>query len=208
MSSKVIGVMLVLGPILIMGPWMFLGLDASDMPPSEKLNALIAESNKVELRSILNVFGAMAMFTGLYLLARSLRSDKPVSNTCAEIGGLFLLLCVPLWVVLLASDISAIEAAEEFGNDVGASILAASTLFQMVGILMVVGVLLLGIALTLLRKYKGIIGALFVVAAGLAFVDMLAQPESEFIATLGWMGIFFTTLVTGVLTTLQKETTA
>ena len=117
------------------------------------------------------------------------------------------MLCVPLWVVLMASDISALEAAEEFGTDVGASILAASTLFQMVGILMVVGMLLLGIALTLLRKYKGIIGALFAVAAGLAFVDMVAQPP-EFIATLGWMGMFLTTLVTGVLTTLEKKTSA
>ena len=207
MSSKVIGVMLLLGPILLVGPWMLLGVDTSGMSPSEKLNALIAESNKAQLSSILNVFGAMAMFTGLYLLTRSLKSDHPVSNTCAEIGGLFLLLCVPLWVVLMGSDITALEAAEEFGTDVGASILAASTLFQMVGILMVVGILLLGIALTQLRKYKGIIGALFVVAAGLAFVDMVTQPP-EFIATLGWMGMFLTTLVTGVLTTLEKKTSA
>ena len=205
MNSKVIGIMLILGPILTMGVWIVYGVSTEDMTPSQSMAALLAEANKAETGSILQVFGVMSMFTGLYLLARSLKSDNVVSNTFAEIGGLFLLLCVPIWVVMMGSDISAIEQAEKFGNDVGATILTASKVLQMGAILMVVGLLLLGISLTLLRKYKGIIGILFIISSVCAFIDMSLEPGNEIFATIGWMGMFITTLVTGILTTLRKE---
>ena len=208
MNSKVIGIMLILGPILTMGVWIVYGVSTEDMTPSQSMAALLAEANKAETGSILQVFGVMSMFTGLYLLARSLKSDNVVSNTFAEIGGLFLLLCVPIWVVMMGSDISAIEQAEKFGNDVGATILTASKVLQMGAILMVVGLLLLGISLTLLRKYKGIIGILFVIASICAFIDMVSGQDNavfDVISMIGWMGLFLTTLVTGILTTIQKE---
>lgn len=205
MNSKVIGIMLILGPILTMGVWMVYGVSTEDMTPSQSMTAILMETTKAETSSLLNIFGVMSMFTGLYFLARSLKSDNTVSNTFSEIGGLFLLLCVPIWVVLMGSDISAIAAAEEFGNDVGATIITASKAFQMGAVLMVVGLFLLGISLTLLRKYKGIIGILFIIASVCAFIDMLLQSGTEIFATIGWMGMFVTTLVTGILTTLQKE---
>ena len=205
MNSKVIGAMLILGPILTMGVWMVLDLDTSDMAPSAKMTALLAESTKVEISSILNVFGVMSMFTGLYFLTRTLKSDNTVSNTLSEIGGLLLLLCVPVWVILVGSDISAIEMAEEHGNEFGATIIAATTAFQTAAILMVVGKILLGISLILLRKYKGIIGALFVITAGSAFIDMVAQPNNDIFGMIGWLGMFLTVLITGILTTLEKE---
>ena len=205
MNSKVIGGMLILGTILTMGVWMVLDVDTSDMAPSAKMTALIAEKDKVEIMSILNVFGVISMFTGLYFLTRTLKSDDTVSNTLSEIGGLLLLLSVPVWVVLVGSDISAIEIAKKHGNEFGATIIAASKSFQMVGIMMVSGLFLLGISLILLNKYKRIIGTLFVIASVCAFIDMVADPDAEVIAMIGWMGMFLTTLVTGILTTLQKE---
>ena len=205
MNSKVIGAMLILGSILTMGVWMVLDIDTSDMTPSAKMTALLAESTKVEIISILNVFGVMSMFTGLYFLTRTLKSDNTVSNTLSEIGGLLLLLCVPVWVILVGSDISAIEMAEEHGNEFGTTIIAATTAFQTAAILMVVGKILLGISLILLRKYKGIIGALFVITAGSAFIDMVAQPNNDIFGMIGWLGMFLTVLITGILTTLEKE---
>jgi len=188
-----------------MGVWIVLDIDTSDMTPSAKMTAILAESTKAELSSILNVFGVMSMFTGLYFLTRTLKSDNTVSNTVSEIGGLLLLLSVPVWVVLVGSDISAIEIAKKHGNEFGATIIAASKSFQMVGIMMVSGLFLLGISLILLNKYKRIIGTLFVIASVCAFIDMVADPDAEVIAMIGWMGMFLTTLVTGILTTLQKE---
>ena len=205
MNSKIIGAMLILGPILTMGVWIVFDIDTSDMTPSDQMATILAQSKKVELSSILNVFGVMSMFTGLYFLTRTLKSDNTVSNTVSEIGGLLLLLSVPVWVVLVGSDISAIEIAKKHGNEFGATIIAASKSFQMVGIMMVSGLFLLGISLILLNKYKRIIGTLFVIASVCAFIDMVAESDAEIIAMIGWMGMFLTTLVTGILTTLQKE---
>jgi len=203
MNSKVIGLMLILGAILTMGVWMVFDIDTSGMSPSDSMTAILAEKTKAEIASILNVFGVMSMFTGLYFLAKSLKSDNTVSNHFSEIGGLLLLLCVPLWVVLVGSNLSAIQEATEFGNDVGATIIASTTALQMGGILLVVGLFMLGISLTLLRKYKGIIGILFIIASVSAFIDMVF--EIDIMGMIGWMGMFLMILVTGILTTLKKE---
>jgi len=113
------------------------------------------------------------------------------------------LLCLPIWVLMMGTEISAIDAAEKFGDDVGATILATSKVLQMSGIMLVVGVLLLGIALTLLRKYRGIVGILFIITSSIAFISMVASLDG--IGFIGWMGMFITMFVTGILTTLQKE---
>ena len=204
MNSKVIGIMLILGPILIMGVWIS-GLvpDTGKISPSQSMTTILAEKNQAEIGSMLQILGVIAMFTGLYFLARSLKSDNVVSNQLAEIGGLLLLLTVPIWVVFMGSWISAIDAAEKFGNDVGATILASSTMFEMGGMLLVVGLFMLGISLTILKKYKGVIGALFIIASVCAFTDMIFDVEA--LAIIGWMGMFLMTLITGILTTLQKE---
>ena len=204
-NSKAIGAMLILGSILLMGPWILLGVDTSDMSPSKHLTAILAKSTETEITAILNVFGVMSMFTGLYFLARSLKSDNSVSNTFAEIAGLFVLLSVPVWVILVGSDISAIEMAKEHGNEHGATIVAASTAFQTGALVMVVGLVLLGISLTLLKKYKRSIGILFVIAPVLAIIDSIGLLGNEIVQMLGWMGMFLTIFVTGILTTLQKE---
>ncbi|SVE43115.1 uncharacterized protein METZ01_LOCUS495969 [marine metagenome] len=204
MNSKVIGIMLILGPILTMGIWIS-GLvpDTANISPSEAMTTILADKNQVEIGSMLQIFGVILMFTGLYFLARSLKSDNVVSNQLAEIGGLLLLLIVPIWVVFMGSWLSAIDAAEKFGNDVGSTILAPSTMFEMGGMLLIVGILLLGISLTILKKYKGVIGALFIIASVCAFIDVIIDIEA--LAIIGWMGMFLTTLIIGILTTLQKE---
>ena len=203
MNSKVIGIMLILGPILTMGVWIS-GLvpDTANISPSEAMTTILADKNQVEIGSMLQIFGVILMFTGLYFLARSLKSDNVVSNQFAEIAGLLLLLVVPIWVVFMGSWLSAIEAAEKFGNDVGSAIIASSTMFEMGGMLLIVGILLLGISLTILKKYKGIIGALFIIASVCAFIDMIFDVEA--FAIIGWLGMFLITLIAGILTTLQK----
>jgi|TARA_B100000929_G_scaffold190968_1_gene151177 hypothetical protein len=204
MNSKVVGIMLILGPILIMGVWIG-GLvpDTASISPSEAMTTILAEKNLAEIGSLIQIFGVIAMFTGLYFLARSLKSDNAVSNQLAEMGGLLLLLVVPIWVVFMGSWTAAIGAAEKFGNDVGTTILASSTMFEAGGMLLIVGLVMLGISLTILKKYKGVIGALFIIAPVCAFIDVIFDIEA--LAIIGWMGMFITTLIIGILTTLQKE---
>ena len=204
MNSKVVGVMLILGPILIMGVWIAaLVPDTGTVSPSESMTTILAEKNQAQIGSILQFFGVISMFMGLYFLAKSLKSDNVVSNQLAEIGGLLLLLIVPIWVVFMGSWKEAIEGAEDYGNDVGTTILASSTVFEAGDMLIIVGLLLLGISLTILKKYRRIIGALFIIAPVCAFVDMIFDIEA--LAIIGWMGMFLTTLIAGILTTLQKE---
>ena len=204
MNSKVTGIMLILGPILTMGVWLS-GLvpDTENIPPSQAIVGILADKNIVIMGSILQIFGVILMFTGLYYLTKSLKGDNTVSNQLAEISGLLLLLIVPIWVVFMGSWISAIDAAEQFGNDVGATIIASSTMFQMGGMLLIIGTFILGISLILLKKYKGIIGALFIITSLCAFIDMMLNIE--ILAIVGWLGMFLTTLIVGILTTIQKE---
>tara|TARA_A100001037_G_C14830179_1_gene491717 strand:- start:58 stop:675 length:618 start_codon:yes stop_codon:yes gene_type:complete len=204
MNTKVIGIMLILGPILTMGVWIS-GLvpDTAEISPSEAMATIMAEKNQSLVGSILQIFGVIGMFAGLYFLSKSLKGDNAISNQFAEISGLLLLLVVPIWVVFMGSWVSAIDAAEQFGNEVGAVILASSTMFEMGGMLLIIGMFLLGIALIILKKYKGIIGALFIIASVCAFMDMIFDVEA--LAIIGWLGMFLVTLVTGILTTLQKE---
>ena len=204
MNSKVTGIMLILGPILTMGVWLS-GLvpDTENIPPSQAIVGILADKNIVIMGSILQIFGVILMFTGLYYLAKSLKGDNTVSNQLAEISGLLLLLIVPIWVVFMGSWISAIDAAEQFGNDVGATIIASSTMFEMGGMLLIIGTFILGISLIILKKYKGIIGALFIITSLCAFIDMMLNIE--ILAIVGWLGMFLTTLIVGILTTIQKE---
>ena len=184
-------------------PWFVFGSDTSDLTPTETITVILEESGATEARGILNVFGGIFMFAGLYFLARSLKSDNTVSNHLAEIGGLFLVVTLPTWVIMMGAEVMAIEAAKDYGNEFGATIIAASTGLQTIGILLVIGLFLVGLSLTLLRKYKGIVGILFVIASAIAFVDMMFDAEA--FGFIGWMGMFIMTLVTGILTTLQKE---
>ena len=204
MNTKVIGIMLILGPILTMGVWIS-GLvpDTAEISPSDAMATIMADKNQSLVGSILQIFGVIGMFAGLYFLSKSLKGDNAISNQFAEISGLLLLLVVPIWVVFMGSWVSAIDAAEQFGNEVGAVILASSTMFEMGGMLLIIGMFLLGIALIILKKYKGIIGALFIIASVCAFMDMIFDVEA--LAIIGWLGMFLVTLITGILTTLQKE---
>jgi hypothetical protein len=134
-----------------------------------------------------------------------LKNDNSLSNQLAEIGGLLLLLVVPIWVVFMGSWITAIDYAEQFGNDVGATILASSTMFEMGGMLLVVGLMFLGISMTLIcdKKYKAIIGSLFIITSLCAFLDMILNVDA--LGMIGWMGMFLITFITGIITTVQKE---
>ena len=204
MNSKVIGIMLILGPILIMGVWIS-GMvpDTATVSPSESLTTILAEKDQAQIGSILQVFGVISMFMGLYFLAKSLKSDNAVSNQLLEIGGLLLLLVVPIWVAFMGSWPTAIDYSEKYGNDVGITIISSSLMLEMGGLMLVIGTFLLGISLTILQKYKRIIGALFIIAPVCAFLDMVIDIQA--LAILGWMGMFLTTLIVGILTTLQKD---
>tara|TARA_B100000959_G_C14713930_1_gene514069 strand:- start:12 stop:656 length:645 start_codon:yes stop_codon:yes gene_type:complete len=207
MNSKIIGSFLILGPLLLVIPWITLGVDVSGMSPSEHIAAVLEKSTQSEASGILNVFGAIFFFTGLYYLSKSLKSDDSISNSLAALGGLLIILCLPMFTALVGAEVIAIESAQDFGNEAGATILAASTIFEMCGFLMIVGIFLLGASLVYdcdnwsVKKWKGIVGALFMITTILSFIDFVsAGAAGEVVSLIGWMGFFLMTLITGILT--------
>ena len=197
LNSKVLGLMLLLGPIATMGSWIFYSTDTSDMSFAQEMAALMVDTTKVYVGSGIRMFGLTSMFMGLYFLARSLKSDNTISNTCVEIGSLLLLFAAPVWVLMMGVDMTAVEAAKEFGNETGETILAAGRAFRNVFFFMMIGSILLGISMVLLKQYKGIIGGLFVII-GFVGISNLAPP-------VAWLGLFGLTSVTGLLTLLKKD---
>ena len=106
-----------------------------------------------------------------------------------------------MFATLVGAELIAISEAKEYGNEVGATILAASTGLQMCGFLMIIGIFLLGASLTLQKKWRGIVGALFMIATILSFIDIVSDGAAgEVVSIIGWMGFFLMTLVTGILT--------
>ena len=204
MNSRVIGVMLIIGPILTMGTWLFYNVETSEMNVSETLNALLAEENKAQMCAMIRMFGLTSMFMGLYFLARSLKSDNSISNVCSEIGGLLLLLAVPIWVILQGSDIGAISSAKEFGNNEGEAILAAGKMTRMVFFLFTTGIFILGIALSVVKRYEGIVGLIFRIVGGLFIITSLIGIL-QINDGIAWLGMFALTLVSGILTLLKKD---
>ena len=201
LNSKIIGSFLILGPLLLVIPWFTLGVDVEGMSPTEHIAAVLESSTQSEASGILNIFGAIFMFTGLYYFTKSLKSDDGLSSSLASLGGLLIILCFPMFATLVGAEVIAISVAKRFGNDVGAAVLSASTASQMAGMLMVIGLFLVGVSLTLQKKWKGIVGALFVIATALAFIDMVSdEAAGEVVTIIGWMGMFLMVLVTGILT--------
>ena len=207
MNSKIIGSFLILGPLLLVIPWLTLGVDVSDMSPSEHIAAILEKSGQSETSGILNLFGAIFFFTGLYYLSKSLKSDDGISNSLATLGGLLVILCLPMFASLVGTELIAISEAKKHGNEVGATILAASTGLQMCGFLMIIGIFLLGASLVYdcdnwgVKKWKGIVGALFMIATILSFIDIVSDGATgEAVSIIGWMGFFLMTLITGILT--------
>ena len=138
MNSKVIGSFLILGPLLLVIPWFTLGVDVSGMSPSEHIAAVLEKSGQSEASGILNVFGAIFFFTGLYYLSKSLKSDDGISNSLAALGGLLIILCLPMFATLVGAEVIAISEAKRFGNDVGAAVLSASTASQILSFIDIV----------------------------------------------------------------------
>ena len=46
LNSKIIGSFLILGPLLLVIPWLTLGVDVSDMSPSEHIAAILEKSGQ------------------------------------------------------------------------------------------------------------------------------------------------------------------
>ena len=197
MNSKTIGSLLILGTILTMGVWMVFGLSSDNMSSAEKLKVFIENKTQVQIVTLVTSLGFICLVLGLYYSTRNL-----LDNILSEIGGLLLIASLPLMIALNMSDIVALEMEKQFSN--GADVLTAASAFEYLFLTFMGGIFLIGIGLTLERKFRGIIGGLLAITSGLALLSSLGL-DLEMLDFIGWLGTWVLMLVTGVLFFLQKE---
>lgn len=197
MNSKTIGSLLIIGTLLTMGVWMIFGLGTDNMSSAEKLKVFIENKTQVQVVTLVTSLGFICLVLGLYYSTRNL-----LDNILSEIGGLLLIASLPLMIALNMSDIVALEMEKQFSN--GADILTAANAFEYLFLTFMGGIFLIGIGLTLERKFRGIIGVLLAITSGLALLSSLGL-DLDMLDFIGWLGTWVLMLVTGVLFFLQKE---
>ena len=197
MNSKTIGSLLILGTILTMGVWMVFGLSSDNMSSAEKLKVFIENKTQVQIVTLVTSLGFICLVLGLYYSTRNL-----LDNILSEIGGLLLIASLPLMIALNMSDIVALEMEKQFSN--GADVLTAASAFEYLFLTFMGGIFLIGIGLTLERKFRGIIGVLLAITSGLALLSSFGL-DLDMLDFIGWLGTWVLMLVTGVLFFLQKE---
>ena len=197
MNSKTIGSLLIVGTLLTMGVWMIFGLGTDNMSSAEKLKVFIENKTQVQIVTLVTSLGFICLVLGLYYSTRNL-----LDNILSEIGGLLLIASLPLMIALNMSDIVALEMEKQFSN--GADILTAASAFEYLFLTFMGGIFLIGIGLTLERKFRGIIGVLLAITSGLALLSSLGL-DLDMLDFIGWLGTWVLMLVTGVLFFLQKE---
>tara|TARA_B100000029_G_C17608870_1_gene968554 strand:+ start:10831 stop:11427 length:597 start_codon:yes stop_codon:yes gene_type:complete len=197
MNSKTIGSLLIAGTILTMGVWMFFGLSTDNMSPADRLAVFIENKTQVQIVTLVTSLGFMCLVLGLYYSTRNL-----LESIFSEIGGLLLIASLPFMVALNMSDIVALEMEKQFSN--GADILTAASAFEYLFLTFMGGVFLIGIGLTIERKFRGIIGALLAITSGIALLSSFGLDLSV-LDFVGWLGTWALMLVMGVLFFLQKE---
>ena len=197
MNSKTIGSLLILGTILTMGVGMGFGLSSDNMSSAEKLKVFIENKTQVQIVTLVTSLGFICLVLGLYYSTRNL-----LDNILSEIGGLLLIASLPLMIALNMSDIVALEMEKQFSN--GADVLTAASAFEYLFLTFMGGIFLIGIGLTLERKFRGIIGVLLAITSGLALLSSLGL-DLDMLDFIGWLGTWVLMLVTGVLFFLQKE---
>jgi len=197
MNSKTIGSLLIIGTLLTMGVWMIFGLGTDNMSSAEKLKVFIENKTQVQIVTLVTSLGFICLVLGLYYSTRNL-----LDNILSEIGGLLLIASLPLMIALNMSDIVALEMEKQFSN--GADILTAANAFEYLFLTFMGGIFLIGIGLTLERKFRGIIGVLLAITSGLALLSSFGL-DLDMLDFIGWLGTWVLMLVTGVLFFLQKE---
>ena len=197
MNSKTIGSLLIVGTILTMGVWMVFGLSSDNMSSAEKLKVFIENKTQVQIVTLVTSLGFICLVLGLYYSTRNL-----LDNILSEIGGLLLIASLPLMIALNMSDIVALEMEKQFSN--GADILTAASAFEYLFLTFMGGIFLIGIGLTLERKFRGFLGVLLAITSGLALLSSLGL-DLDMLDFIGWLGTWVLMLVTGVLFFLQKE---
>ncbi len=133
-----------------------------------------------------------------------INTDKSTSSNLAEISGLIILLTFPVLVGLQGIGIAALDAADRVDAGLAQGILEGARGWDTsLSFIMGISWFILGISLTMKKKFYTVISAIFAIAGVSAILDNFV--EFEIFAIIGWMGGFLSMVIMGLLTLMNKE---
>lgn len=204
MNSKIFGSMMIFGPIVSMLCWILFFPDNYQLNASEELAKLAESKNSVVLGGYLATISSAAMILGLYFLAKSVNTDKSIGSNLAEISGLIILLLFPVLVGLQGIGIAALDVADRIDAGLAQGILEGTRGWDTsLSFLMAIGWTILGISLTMKKKFYTWISAIFAITGISAILSNFI--ELEVLDLIGWMGSFIFIVIMGVLTVMNKD---
>jgi len=204
MNNKIFGSMMIFGPIVAMVSWIAFFPDNTGLNASEELANIVASGkNSAVFGGYLATIATAAMILGIYFLSRSINTDKSISSNLAEIGGLLMLLTFPVLVGLQGVHIAALEAAK-IDTGLAQGILEGARGWDTsLSFVMAISWIILGISLTIKKKFYTWISAIFAITGVSAILSVFIQVDV--LEMIGWMGSFLFIVIMGILTVMNKE---
>ncbi len=204
MNSKVTGSLLIVGPILSMAMWIALLPEIGGQSVSDGLDALLESEMNTRIGALGGTIGMACMLFGLFFVSRSMKDGDSSGAVFAEIGCLLLLLSIPMMYISEGFYVAAVEHANT-DRSLAEGILTAKLGTDGFGALIItVGIFILGLAITLRRKFHVVVGYLLMIVAACATIDEIMTDAHPIIPTVGWLGMMLMSVVIGILTLRQK----
>ena len=201
--------LLIVSPILAMAMWIGVAPDTSDMSPSEELAKLSDNETRAMIGGMLGTLAMVGLLLGQTLLARGLRAPEKPGAICAEIAGLLIVVLIP--VMLIGSGYTW-AAMSEAGTD---KALAEAILINgegagaMMGTIWSIGLILLGVALVLQRKFHIAVGYIAIVLAAGILISEIGEDvigdAADAIQMISWMGMMALSVAIGILGIVLKD---
>ncbi len=204
MNNKIFGSMMIFGPIVAMVSWIAFFPENTGLNASEELANIVASGkNSAVFGGFLATIATAAMILGVYFLSKSINTDKSISSNLAEIGGLLMLLTFPVLVGLQGVHIAALEAAK-IDTGLAQGILEGARGWDTsLSFVMAISWIILGISLTIKKKFYTWISAIFAITGVSAILSVFIQVDV--LEMIGWMGSFLFIVIMGILTVMNKE---
>ena len=207
MNSKTLtGILLIIGPI-IFAVTIFAGFPGNsgneDWVTADYIKEITANLGLHKTGTLVELAAIIAMMTGWVFLAQAMNQNGKPGSLFAKVATILPLICLPIAVASSGLAMSVAWAIEdnlmtEAGMLWGAAEGMSTTVFNVIGISWI----LLGIGIILQKNLHLILG-IFIIIIGAAM--FLMNIIGGFLWIPGFLGFLILSLVTGILTVINKN---
>jgi hypothetical protein len=213
LSKRLIGLFMFLGPILAI---IMIILEQAygrggDSSFAEQLKAMSDNYAIATIGSIGFAIAILAIFIGIYGLARSMQGENKPGSDLAGLASIFAILIAGIYMVSLGLELIATEKASEWTKQGGDAISAFSlseAITRSIFVLDSLVMLFLGLAILIQKNMSKIVGGLFTVFGICALFGGIFSAGDNWagmIWLIGFLGFPIITSVTGFLILWQAR---